>query len=109
MGNSGELVLFGLVGQKWEVGDLPLFAVPSPVQPTLGPIFDILIFTYQKLNYETIKEWKHQHPKTQDLHTNLISCFQRNAGHLILALFIQLATKALFEFHFQLQLSLSVT
>ena len=50
----GKLVVWGPVGEKWEdrkkVGDLPLFSIPSPVQPPLALMFDISIFSYQNLN-----------------------------------------------------------
>ena len=48
----GKMVVFRPVGEKWEerkkMGDLPLFAIPSPVQPPLALMFDISIFAYQK-------------------------------------------------------------
>ena len=58
------------VGREKKLGDLPLVSIPSTVQPPLRLMFDILIFSYQKFNYQTIKEWKHQHQKTKDLQTN---------------------------------------
>ena len=74
----GKLVVYGLVGEKWEekkkLGDLSLFAIPSPVQPSLGLMFDILIFKYQKLNVQTIKEWKTTAPEDKGL-TNPFNLF----------------------------------
>ena len=47
----GKIVLFGLVGEKWKErkkgGELPLLAIPRPVQPPLGLMFDILSFKYR--------------------------------------------------------------
>ena len=49
--HSGNLVLHDPVGEKWDRkkknGKHPTFTVPSPVQPPLWLVFDILLFSYQ--------------------------------------------------------------
>ena len=46
----GNPVLHDPVGEKWDrkkkSGKHPTFAVPSPVQPPLRLVFDILMFSY---------------------------------------------------------------
>ena len=50
---TGNLVLHDPVGEKWErkkkSGKHPTFAIQSPVQPPLRLMFDILMFSYQKV------------------------------------------------------------
>ena len=46
------------VGGEKKVGDLPLFCIPSPAQPPLELIFDILMFSYQKLIFKQSKNGK---------------------------------------------------
>ena len=48
----------------------PTFSIHSPVQPPLGLMFDIFIFSYQMYNFQTIKKWQGQHQKTKDLQTH---------------------------------------